>query len=195
MLLFFFLRYFDLNRNKISGTIPTWLQDIESLQFLSLSQNLFMGIFPNDFFRNLYNLEHYDISYNSFGGEVEVFSITNLTHIKHFDISHNRFQTLLSENSNFALTGLESLTYLSLANNLFSTTNLPHQFLCQLTNLEYLYLSNSTFFEKIPDVIFLRPLSKIHQIVVIYLIKCRKNESKKQQHKNVFSKFCKIKSN
>ena len=93
-----------------------------------------MGIFPNDFFRNLYNLEHYDISYNSFGGEVEVFSITNLTDIKHFDISHNRFQTLLSDNSNFALTGLESLTYLSLANNLLSSTSAMSIRMCKSTS-------------------------------------------------------------
>ncbi|GJW59892.1 leucine-rich repeat-containing protein [Tanacetum coccineum] len=100
------LRFLDLSRNKLNGTLPSWLFTSPSLQALSLSDNMLSGNVPFQSFA-LPSLKILDLSYNQLAGQIDVRQLTNLNNMY---LEFNNFtgelelDTLLS-----SLTNLENL--------------------------------------------------------------------------------------
>ncbi|XP_038875723.1 receptor-like protein EIX2 [Benincasa hispida] len=64
------LEFIDLEGNKFSGNIPTWVDDnLRNLQFLRLRGNLFNGTIPSNLC-NLKNLQILDLAHNQLEGNI-----------------------------------------------------------------------------------------------------------------------------
>ena len=110
----------DLSNNKLNGTVPKWLHEISSLQFLNLSHNL-LTTPMNEFSRN-YKLMFLDIGFNLLTGEVSS-SICNVSHLQVLILSHNKLIGIIPP----CLVNLLSLYTLDLESNKLNGT-LPNTF-------------------------------------------------------------------
>ncbi|KAF3946282.1 hypothetical protein CMV_027436 [Castanea mollissima] len=79
------LVYLVLSHNLLNGTIPSWLYDIPSLQYLSLDNNRFTGQI-DEFQHN--SLNYLDLSNNNLHGHLPV-SIAKLVSLYYLNISFN----------------------------------------------------------------------------------------------------------
>ncbi|PWA96973.1 Leucine-rich repeat-containing protein [Artemisia annua] len=104
---------------RLNGTLPSWLFTSPSLEYLSLSYNMFSGKVPFESF-SLPSLQVLDLRYNQLAGQIDVQTFQQLTNLTYVDLSFNNFSgeweldTLLS-----SLTNLEKL---DLSYNGFSVT-------------------------------------------------------------------------
>ena len=105
------LRYLVLNQNRLSGEIPSELGNLASLRYLELDQNRFSGEIPAEL-GNLTNLERLVLSDNQLTGTIPK-ELGNLTHLTHLELDDNQLSTL--PDSLFA--GLSSLAVLHLDGN------------------------------------------------------------------------------
>ncbi|XP_050279364.1 receptor-like protein 7 [Quercus robur] len=78
-----------LSYNLLNGTIPSWLYDIPSLQYLFLDNNQLTGQI-DEFHHN--SLKYLDISFNNLSGSVEPNIFTKLKSLEEVDLSHNNLQ-------------------------------------------------------------------------------------------------------
>ncbi|GLT45409.1 hypothetical protein SLA2020_192410 [Shorea laevis] len=156
----------DMSNNHFLGKLPRWMGNISSLSGLSLSKNLFEGLFPIEFC-GLDWLRFLDLSNNNLSGSIpECF---NPFYISHIHLSNNRFTGPLTKafyNSSYLesldltrnnLTGripgwigsLPSLSILLLKANHFEG-EIPFQ-LCHLNRLKIMDLSQNNLFGSIPS--------------------------------------------
>ena len=105
------LRYLVLNQNRLSGEIPSELGNLASLRYLELDQNRFSGEIPAEL-GNLTHLERLVLSDNQLTGAIPK-ELSNLTHLTHLELDDNQLSTL--PDSLFA--GLSSLAVLRLDGN------------------------------------------------------------------------------
>ena len=105
------LRYLVLNQNRLSGEIPSELGNLASLRYLELDQNRFSGEIPAEL-GNLTHLERLVLSDNQLTGAIPK-ELGNLTHLTHLELDDNQLSTL--PDSLFA--GLSSLAVLRLDGN------------------------------------------------------------------------------
>ena len=105
------LRYLVLNQNRLSGEIPSELGHLASLRYLELDQNRFSGEIPAEL-GNLTHLERLVLSDNQLTGTIPK-ELGNLTHLTHLELDDNQLSTL--PDSLFA--GLSSLAVLRLDGN------------------------------------------------------------------------------
>ena len=105
------LRYLVLNQNRLSGEIPSELGNLASLRYLELDQNRLSGEIPAEL-GNLTNLERLVLSDNQLTGTIPK-ELSNLTHLTHLELDDNQLSTL--PDSLFA--GLSSLAVLRLDGN------------------------------------------------------------------------------
>ena len=105
------LRYLVLNQNRLSGEIPSELGNLASLRYLELDQNRLSGEIPAEL-GNLTNLERLVLSDNQLTGTIPK-ELGNLTNLTHLELDDNQLSTL--PDSLFA--GLSSLAVLSLDGN------------------------------------------------------------------------------
>ncbi|XP_068489451.1 receptor-like protein 9DC3 [Phaseolus vulgaris] len=110
----------DLSNNKLNGTMPKWLHEMGSLQFLSLSHNLLTTPI-NQFSRN-YNLNILDISFNLLTGDMSS-SICNASNLQVLILSHNKLTGVIPP----CLANLWGLYILDLQRNKLNGT-LPNNF-------------------------------------------------------------------
>ncbi|RDX61636.1 Receptor-like protein 12, partial [Mucuna pruriens] len=109
------LRIFDLSNNKLSGTVPNWLHEIDSLYALVLSKNLLTT--PMDQFSRNYQLRLLDLSFNLLTGGISS-SICNASSIEALNLSHNKLTGIIPQ----CLVNLQSLRVLDLQmNKLYGT--------------------------------------------------------------------------
>ena len=167
------LSVLDLSWNRIVGDLPSLIGSMsefvaKSLVYLSLAENEFSGCIPNTIgdFKKLENLL---LSRNTLSGHVPP-SLGGLTSLKELDVSYNSLEGNLSEVHFIKLKNLTllDLSSTSLALNVSSRWNPPFQlrefyasscnigpqfpsWLQTQTNLENLYLSNSSIRDTLPD--------------------------------------------
>jgi len=156
----------DLSNNKLKGTVPKWLHEMDSLSFLNLSHNL-LTTAMNQFSRN-YSLQFLDLSFNLLTGDMSS-SICNVSSLNVLLLSHNKLVGVIPpclENlsylsildlqrnklngtlpSNFSMTSL--LNVLNLNDNQLEGI-LPKS-LSNCKQLEILNLANNQIEDKFPD--------------------------------------------
>ncbi|WVY91785.1 hypothetical protein V8G54_037299 [Vigna mungo] len=160
------LTQLDLSNNKLNGTVPQWLHEMDSLYFLNLSQNLLTT--PIKQFSRNYNLRFLDLSFNLLTGHISS-SICNVSSLNVLLLSHNKLVGLIPT----CLANLYSLSILDLQRNKLNGT-LPSNFsmnaplgvinlndnqlegifpksLSNCTELEILNLANNQIEDKFPD--------------------------------------------
>jgi len=77
----------DLSCNKLTGTIPSQIGDLQQIRALNLSHNHLSGPIPITFF-NLTQIESLDLSYNNLSGEIPS-QLTKLNFLSTFNVSYN----------------------------------------------------------------------------------------------------------
>ena len=127
------LQHLDLSVNSgFSGTIPTSIGNLDSLNGLYLSHCHFSGLLPSSFGK-LTKLTYLDLRNNSFTGPIPSF-LQNLTHLTELRLHYNQFYGQLPA----WLGNLTQLTGLYLRDNKLHGL-VPHSF-SRLVNLEALTL-------------------------------------------------------
>ncbi|XP_028800993.1 probable leucine-rich repeat receptor-like protein kinase At1g35710 [Neltuma alba] len=82
------LKYLNLSRMGITGTIPTHIGGLQNLNYLDLSCNNLTGIIPTHI-GGLQNLNYLDLSCNNLSGGIPS-SIFDLRYLQDFDASQNQ---------------------------------------------------------------------------------------------------------
>jgi hypothetical protein len=84
-----YLEEVDLRSNQIAGTIPSEYGNLPALKILRLGDNLLEGPIPSQLYR-LRTLEILDLSRNRLGGSLQP-EIAGLEHLLHLDVTFNDF--------------------------------------------------------------------------------------------------------
>ncbi|KAK4549588.1 hypothetical protein RGQ29_032750 [Quercus rubra] len=152
--------------NLLNGTIPSWLYDIPSLQYLILANNQLTGHI-GEFLHNslvalwlnnnklhgplplsiskLVSLRYLVVSFNNLSGNVESKIFFRLKNLSYLDMSNNPLLSLSS--FTFATNILPNIVQLQLSSS--NITEIPH-FLQTAENIEYLDLSKNQIKGNIP---------------------------------------------
>ena len=131
-----------LNRNNLTGTIPTELENLTNLQYLQLTANQLTGTIPIEL-GNLTNLENLQLTANQLTGTIPI-ELGNLTNLNTLSPSKNNLTgTIPSQLGN-----LTSLQYLYLNENELTGT-IPTE-LGNPTNLINLSLNENELTGTIP---------------------------------------------
>ncbi|XP_068646309.1 receptor-like protein 46 [Aristolochia californica] len=136
------LAYLDLSGNQFSGSIPSAMGNLTSLEFLYLNSNSIDGKIPRSF-NNLCNLRILQLSGNSISSW-ERLTRCLANSLETLDVSIHQ---LTRDLPNW-LTNLSSLAYLDLSGNEFSGS-IPST-MANLTSLEFLDLSYNSIGGRIP---------------------------------------------
>ncbi|XP_024199601.1 receptor-like protein 6 [Rosa chinensis] len=159
------LTVLSLYNNSLSGTIPSWVYSLPSLEilwldnneftgnindfqslslwYLDLSNNKLHGMIPSSIY-GLVKLEDLKISSNNLSGVVKFEKFQNLQSLTSLDLSYNHLMVSFQNFSNFTLPKL-LLLYMSGC----KITQFPY-FLRTSTQLEYLDLSNNQIQGNVP---------------------------------------------
>jgi len=143
----------DLEENNLTGTIPTSIGDLDSLNFLSLEDNKLTGTIPAEI-GTLNSLKELYLSNNQLTGTIPA-EMENLSKLEILYLRNNNLDGVIPSGIN----QLNKLTKLSLRNNQFSG-NLPD--LSNLISLTYLSISNN-------ELTGLSDLSALTNLTTIYL--------------------------
>ncbi|KAE8707552.1 Receptor-like protein kinase 5 [Hibiscus syriacus] len=158
----------DLSNANVAGTFPTLLCRLQNLSFINLFYNNINSAIPSDI-STCQNLVHLDISQNLLTGELP-HTLADLPNLKYLDLTGNnisgdfpdsfgRFQklevlslvyNLLDGTIPAYLGNISTLKMLNLSYNPFSPGRIPPE-LCNLTNLEILWLTECNLIGEIPD--------------------------------------------
>ncbi len=138
------LRRMDIHTNpNMSVTeIPSWIQNLTSLERIRLSAMGIEGEIP-DFFGNLENLRRLQLQDNHLTGTIPS-NIANLSNLTHLHLQGN-----LLEGSIPDLSSAEILAFLDLSDNQLEVGNLP-TWIFELSQLEHLYLNDVGVTGEIP---------------------------------------------
>ena len=130
------LQYLNLFDNALSGSLPSSLGNLTNLQVLWLAGNDFSGVLPLSL-GNLTNLQQLSLAANQFSGELPSW-LGTLTNLQDLRLQHNQFSGSLPS----SLGNLTRLVRLYLHENKALLNPLPLS-LVKLTNLQQLYLDNT----------------------------------------------------
>ncbi|XP_024021943.1 receptor-like protein Cf-9 homolog [Morus notabilis] len=161
------LKSLDLSGNLLSGTIPSWLYSLPSLQDLYLHQNQFTGhisefqynslvtldlrsnklegLIPRSIFQQV-NLHRLHLSSNNLSGVIHLEQFSRLKKLKRLSLSFNSLSVDSINSITYVLPNTLWLLELSSCN----ITGFPHS-LRSLENLEYLDLSNNRIDGSVPQ--------------------------------------------
>jgi len=82
------LHTLTLNRNSITGFIPTWIEKLTNLSYLNLSENQFSGTIPTQIWSMTSLTEGLSMASNNLTGSIPP-EIKNLTSLQALDLSDN----------------------------------------------------------------------------------------------------------
>ncbi|KAG4380486.1 hypothetical protein GLYMA_16G183332v4 [Glycine max] len=137
-------------RWSFGGEISPCLADLKHLNYLDLSGNYFLGegMSIPSFLGTMTSLTHLNLSYTGFRGKIPP-QIGNLSNLVYLDLRYVANRTVPSQIGN-----LSKLRYLDLSRNRFLGEGMAiPSFLCAMTSLTHLDLSNTGFMRKIPSQI------------------------------------------
>ncbi|KAF3951497.1 hypothetical protein CMV_022855 [Castanea mollissima] len=191
------LVYLSLSQNLLNGTIPSWLYDIPSLQYLYLDNNQLTGQideFQHDSLRylvlsnnnlhghlpisiaKLVSLLYLDISFNNLSGSVEPNIFTKLKSLSEVDLSHNNLQGHLP----ISISKLVSLFRLDISFNNLSGSVEPNIF-TNLKRLSYVDLSHNNLQGHLPI--------SISKLVSLFRLDISFNNLSGSVEQNIFTKL------
>ncbi|TVU33121.1 hypothetical protein EJB05_24906, partial [Eragrostis curvula] len=139
------LTHLDLSYN-FSTAFPITLYNCSTLNYLDISNNLFVGQLPDDINTLPAQLKHLNLSTNRFTGKIPP-SIGWLPRLKSLLLDTNRFDGSYPAEE---ISNLANLEVLTLAQNPFDPSPIPEKF-DRLTHLTYLWLSNMNITGEIPE--------------------------------------------
>ncbi|KAJ9189871.1 hypothetical protein P3X46_001122 [Hevea brasiliensis] len=132
------LQELDISHNEISGSLPSCLANLTSLQFLSLSSNNFIGNISLSPLRDLTNLEDLELSDNLFQIPISLSPFFNHSKLKFFEnVGTNKIYV---ETNDQNLTPKFQLDHLSLSG--YACGGVFPKFLYHQHNLQYVDLSS-----------------------------------------------------
>ena len=132
----------DLCRNRLMGTLPSELGDLQGLEDLRLCENSITGEIPPELGK-LTQLQWLDLNRNSLTGEIPR-ELANLSQVQYLSLRDNA----LSGEIPRELANLSRLQYLSLRDNALSG-EIPRE-LANLSQLQYLSLQGNDLSGEIP---------------------------------------------
>ncbi|KAF8079542.1 hypothetical protein N665_1020s0009 [Sinapis alba] len=137
------LRFFDLQENVISGSIPHGIGNLISLQVLTLGGNMLTGLLTASIGK-LLRLQALDLRFNSISGEIPT-SIGNLTRLERLYLASNSFEGTITR----SLSNCTSLLHLLIGSNkLFGT--IP-QDIMRIQSLVALVVSGNSLTGSLPE--------------------------------------------
>jgi hypothetical protein len=139
------LDYLQLDRNRLTGTIPTELSSLTNLRVLDLGGNQLSGSIPSQL-GSLNSLESLHLDNNQLSGSIPI-ELSNLSSLEYLYLDRNK----LSGNIPVELGNLTPLTELNLASNQLSGSIPPA--LCNLLNLQILRLNDNQLDGDIPQAL------------------------------------------
>ncbi|KAI3804264.1 hypothetical protein L1987_25682 [Smallanthus sonchifolius] len=144
------LRVISLTNNRLTGTIPASISELQNLHTLDLSHNKLTGVIPLALASALPDIRVLVLAYNNLAGEIPEFS--DESQLIHLDMRNNKLSGNLPE------TLPATLRYLSLSSNgLWGPLNrVPSSYLV------YLDLSMNQLSGPIPDSLFRPSLSSMY---------------------------------
>ncbi|XP_021730412.1 probable LRR receptor-like serine/threonine-protein kinase At4g36180 [Chenopodium quinoa] len=137
------LQILDLQKNKLSGTIPNCWEYSESLQVINLSSNNLSSVIPCSL-GNLFSLKYLHLSDNKLYGHIPS-CLSNLTQLKILNLGGNDLSGAIPK---WFDTSFPSLEVLRLPQNKFNGL-IPKKF-CNFSHLRVMDLSNNQLTGKIP---------------------------------------------
>ncbi|CAJ2658829.1 unnamed protein product [Trifolium pratense] len=153
----------ELQSKNLTGNISwRYLRNMTKLELLDLSGNFLQGQIPNWFWRSFSSLSKVNLSNNRFGGSIALTTKTKpisqngsffSSSLQKLNLSHNRFTNQVQ------LSFFHNLKILDLSYNNLNT--LPYGFQ-NLTNLNYLNLSNCNIKGNIKPISYLKSLSSLN---------------------------------
>lgn len=129
--------------NNLSGSIPTEINNMSTLQIIFVSMNQLSGYLPSNFGYGLHNLEEIYFDNNNFSGEIP-HPISNSSKLTIIDFSVNNFSGVVPN----SLGALNFLKELYLHRNSFVSDSSELSFITSLTKCRYLRkltLANNLF--------------------------------------------------
>ncbi|MGB1250715.1 MAG: peroxidase family protein [Candidatus Promineifilaceae bacterium] len=135
----------NLNFNRLTGTLPNQLQDLQSLKGFRVAFNDLQGSFPSQLL-NIASLLWINLDANQFSGTLPA-NLFNKTNLQMLLLSRNNFSGTIP----VEIGQLTNLLSLSLGGNNF-TGSLPTT-LGNLTQLVELYLAHSAFTGELPSTL------------------------------------------
>ncbi|KAL9154404.1 hypothetical protein ABFS82_10G111500 [Erythranthe guttata] len=173
------LKFLNMTRNRLHGTIPTSLGDMRNLDALDLSHNNLSGEIPEHLVMGCYSLSFLKLSNNNLQGQL-LPAKSNLTNLWSLYLHNNHFSGELSRgllnsrdlqwldisNNNITgqypdwISGFRSLSTLVLSRNYLQGT--VHTSLCELQRLSFLDLSANNLNGIFPSCANLTSLKYLH---------------------------------
>ncbi|KAL8090907.1 putative LRR receptor-like serine/threonine-protein kinase At1g07650 isoform X3 [Apium graveolens] len=141
------LTYLALESNQFSGTVPPELGNLVNLKSLMFSSNSLTGMLPTSFAR-LTNLTDFRISDNNFTGQIPEF-IQNWKQLKRLEIGASGMRGPIPS----GISSLDQLTTLIITDIAGPTQSFP-DLTSSAGNLKLLYLRNCNISGKIPTYIW-----------------------------------------
>ncbi|CAN0921941.1 Receptor-like protein kinase 7 [Linum grandiflorum] len=137
----------NLSASNLQGSLPLdSICQLNSLEKLSLSWNSLTGVIPKEL-NNCTNLRYLDLRSNFFTGQFP--DISALSLLQHLYLNQSGISGVFPWKS---LANIKGLITLSLGDNSFDPAPFPIEIL-QLTNLQSIYLSNTSLQGTIPEAI------------------------------------------
>ncbi|KAH9714618.1 protein kinase domain-containing protein [Citrus sinensis] len=137
------LQSLNLSCNRLSGSIPSAIFTTYTLKYVSFRKNQLSGAFPSFAF-NTSSLQYLDFGFNTLSGEIPANICSNLPFLEYLALSQNMFHGGIPS----ALSNCAYLQRLGLSSNDFSGV-VPKE-ICNLTKLKGLYLGGNRLQGEIP---------------------------------------------
>ncbi|XP_060218857.1 receptor-like protein 15 isoform X1 [Lycium barbarum] len=142
------LQELDISRNSFKGSIPPCISNLTSLRLLKLSENNLLGTIPSDLLR-LNSLEYLSLSLNLFEGSISLSLFANNSNLEVLELDSNNELHVDTENTSWK--PLFQLKVLRLSNcNLNEQSRSIPSFLLTQHDLRVVDLSYNSMVGKLP---------------------------------------------